>query len=196
MLVLGRANSRVEPALRRSARDPSAFAEFYSDESERLLVFFARRTFDGHAAMDLCAETFAQAFASRRRFRGRTEPEARGWLYAIAHRQLARYLEAGFVERRTVERLGIATPVVGEDDLEAIERRAGISALRPALAAELDRLSGEQRQALQLRVVEQLPYEEVARRLQIAEPAARARVSRALRLLGPRLDMALGGRDE
>ncbi len=176
-----------EPALRR------AFGEFYAAESEPLLVFFARRTLDAHAAVDLCAETFAQAFAGRGRFRGRTDEEARGWLYAIASRQLARYLRAGAVERRGVERLGIATPVVTEDDVAAIEERAGVHALRSTLQAELARLSAEQRAALQLRVVEQLPYDEVARRLELSEPAARARVSRALRTLLPRMQAATEG---
>ena len=170
-----------------------AFGEFYAAEAEALLVFFTRRTLDAHAAVDLCAETFAQAFAGRRRFRGTTEAEARGWLYAIASRQLARYLRAGAVERRGVQRLGIVTPVVSEDDVAAIEERAGVEALRSTLAAELARLSAEQRAALQLRVVEQLPYDEVARRLSLSEPAARARVSRALRTLLPRMQAATEG---
>jgi RNA polymerase sigma-70 factor (ECF subfamily) len=51
------------------------------------------------------------------------------------------------------------------------------------LKLELGRLSDEQREALQLRVVEETPYEEVARRLGVSEQAARARVSRGLRTL-------------
>ena len=176
-----------EPALRR------AFGEFYAAEAEPLLLFFTRRTLDAHAAVDLCAETFAQAFAGRRGFRGSTEEEARGWLYAIASRQLVRYLRAGAVERRNVERLGIVTPLVTEDDVAAIEERAGVEALRTTLQGELARLSDDQRAALQLRVVEQLPYEEVARRLDLSEPAARARVSRALRVLLPRMQAATEG---
>lgn len=34
-------------------------------------------------ARDLTAETFAQAFRGRRRFRGTTEAEAPAWLYTI-----------------------------------------------------------------------------------------------------------------
>ena len=82
MLVIARPSEQREPALRRAREDPRAFAEFYARESEPLLVYFARRTLDAQAAVDLCAETFAQAFAGRDRFRGRTEQEARGWLYA------------------------------------------------------------------------------------------------------------------
>jgi RNA polymerase sigma-70 factor (ECF subfamily) len=51
------------------------------------------------------------------------------------------------------------------------------------LRAEVSELSPAHRDALRLRIVEELPYPEVARRLEISEPAARARVSRALRAL-------------
>ena len=174
-------------ALRRSARDPRAFAEFYRAESEALLVFFARRTLDAQVGLDLSAEAFAQAFAGRARFRGRTDEEARGYLYAIAHRLLARYWERGRVERRAVERLGVRVPHVSEDDHAAIDARAGLDRLRPAIREQLRRLSREQQEAVVLRVVEELPYEEIAVRLRIPEDAVRARVSRGLRALGPRL---------
>lgn len=177
----------ADTALRRSARDPKAFAELYDAESEALLVFLARRTLDGHAALDLCAETFAQAFAGRRRFRGRSDEEARAFLYAIAHRQLSRFWRRGAVERRALQRLGMRVPDVYEDDHAAIEERAGLEELRPAISAQLDALSAEQREALRLRVIEELPYDEIAARLEVSEQTVRARVSRGLRTLGPRL---------
>jgi RNA polymerase sigma factor (sigma-70 family) len=74
------------------------------------------------------------------------------------------------------------------DDIGEIERAAGLAAMRSALGAELEKLSGEQRDALQLRVVDELPYGEVARRLGITEPTARARVSRGLRALAVALE--------
>lgn len=174
-------------ALRRSARDPRSFSDFYRAESEGLLVFFARRTLDPQLALDLTAETFAQTFAGRHRFRGSSDEEARGYLYAIAHRLLARYWKRGQVERRALGRLGMQVPLVSEDDHEAVDARAGLDELRPAIREQLRRLSPEQQEALVLRVVEELPYEEIALRLSIPEDAVRARVSRGLRTLGPRL---------
>jgi RNA polymerase sigma-70 factor (ECF subfamily) len=166
-----------------SRRRPSAFADFYAQHAERLLVFFARRTFDVHAAADLTAETFAQAYGSRGRFRGTTDDEAAGWLYAIAHRQLARYRRRGLVERQAVERLGLQLPALGDDEYARIEAKAGLAVLRPRLADAAGELAPTLRVALWLRVVDELPYSEVARRLAISEEAARARVSRALRSL-------------
>jgi DNA-directed RNA polymerase specialized sigma24 family protein len=58
----------------------AAFAAFYRDHSRAVLVFFTRRTYDVEAALDLTAETFAQAFASRRRLRVDTDAQAGAWL--------------------------------------------------------------------------------------------------------------------
>src|ERR1019366_7879027 len=107
----------------------------------------------------------------------------RAWLFTIARRQLSHYLRRGHTRRAAIQRLGISTPRVHEDDLAPIEEAAGLGEVRLGLNVELDRLSGEQREALQLRVVEEMPYEEVARRLGVSEDAARARVSRGLRAL-------------
>lgn len=180
--------------LRRSASDPTAFASFYRRESHGLLMFFTRRTFDAQSALDLTAETFAQTFAGRARFRGSSDAEARGYLYAIAHRQMARYLHSGSVERLCVERLGMSVPTASEDDHAEIEERAGLADLRAAVSGELERLRPEHRLAVQLRIVDELGYDEIAQALDISEPNARARVSRGLRALAPRLrEFALEG---
>jgi RNA polymerase sigma-70 factor (ECF subfamily) len=170
--------------------DPEGFVPFYRQEAEAVLVFLTRRTLDGEVALDLTAETFAQAWRGWGRVREDSPEEMRAWLFTIARRQLGHYLRRGHAQQAAVTRLGIRTPAVHEDDLAAIEEAAGVLQARRGLAAELGRLSGEQRQALQLRVVEEMPYEEVARRLGVSEPAARARVSRGLQALQRALSTA------
>jgi RNA polymerase sigma-70 factor (ECF subfamily) len=165
------------------------FVELYRREAEMVLLFCARRVLDAEAALDLTAETFAQAFRGRRSFRGTTEPEARAWLLTIARRQIARYLRRGALDRRALQRLGVQVPQLDDGQVEEIERRAGLAELRAALAAELERLSADQREALRLRVVEERPYDEVARSLGITEATARARVSRGLRALAASLEI-------
>src|SRR5439155_3539749 len=83
------------------------FVELYRREAEMVLMFCARRVLDAEAALDLTAETFAQAFRGRRSFRGSTEPEARAWLLTIARRQIARYFRRGELDRRAVDRFGV-----------------------------------------------------------------------------------------
>jgi RNA polymerase sigma factor (sigma-70 family) len=166
----------------------SEFSTVYAREGERVLLFLARRTLDVAVAGDLTAETFAIAFCSWPRLQERSEAEVRAWLFTVARRQLSRYFRRARVERRAVERLGIRVPQLHEDDVALIEERAGLAELRVALEVELARLSGEQREALRLRVVEDRPYGEVARLLGVSEQAARARVSRGLRSLAGALE--------
>jgi RNA polymerase sigma factor (sigma-70 family) len=176
-------------SLRRARREPSAFGGFYAAQSRPLLAFFARRTFDIEAARDLTAETFAQAFEHRRRFRGSTDAEAAAWLYGIARHQLSRYARKGVVERKAVRRLSIQLPAVAEEDYDRIVELAGFAELRDRVTAVFGELSGAQRDALCLRVIDERPYAEVAKRLGISEQTARARVSRALRSLADATEM-------
>ncbi len=168
--------------------EPEGFVALYRREAEFVLTFCARRVMDAETALDLTAETFAQAFRGRASFRGTTRAEARAWLLTIARRQIARYMRRGSLDARALRRLAIQTPELEPDQIEEIERRAGLPALRAELAAQLARLNEDQREALRLRVVEQHSYEHVAQELGITEATARARVSRALRALSAALE--------
>jgi RNA polymerase sigma factor (sigma-70 family) len=177
-------------------KDADAFAALYDREAQTVLVFIARRTLDPELALDLTAETFAQAFRGRRSFRGSTQMEERAWLFTIARRQISRYHRRGTVERRALQALGAQVPEAHEDDLRAIEDAAGLDVLRAALGDELARLNGDQRAALQLRVVEERSYPEVADALGVSEQTARARVSRGLRALARALEPRLAAGDD
>jgi len=141
-----------------------------------ILLFLTRRTYDAEVALDLTAETFARAYASRRRFRGRTDDDLAAWLFGIARNVLARYIRRGVVERRCLERLGIDVPTMTPDEITRVNELAGLSHLRRAVAEEFAALANDQRTALQLRVINELDYPEVARRLNVPEATARARV--------------------
>ncbi len=169
----------------------AAFGEVYRRHSKAILVFLTRRTFDPETALDLTAETFAQAFASRRRYRGDSEAELGAWLFAIARGVLGHYIRRGVAERRALTRLGVEVPAMEPEDLLRVVELAGLDQVRATVARRLDALPRQQREALQLRVIEHLPYPDVAARLAVSEPTARARVSRALRALAPIVQEAL-----
>lgn len=175
-------------ALRQSVDEPESFVRFYDFHAEALLTYFVRRTYDAEAALDLTAETFAQAYVSRHRFRGTTHAQASAWLYGIAKRQLARSFRKRAVEQRALRRLGIERPNIERDEQHRIEELAGLAGLRLAVRNGVTQLPAAQQEALQLRVVQELPYSQVAQRLEITEQAARARVSRGLRTLASVLD--------
>jgi RNA polymerase sigma factor (sigma-70 family) len=163
--------------------EADAFARFYEKEGEAVLIFLVRRTMQVETAVDLTAETFAVLLRSWGKVSRLAPEQARAWAFTVARRQHSHYLRRARVERRAVERLGIQVPTVTVDDLELIEERAGLKELRRALGLELGRLGVDQREAVLLRVVEERPYDEVARRLGVSEQTARARVSRGLRAL-------------
>jgi RNA polymerase sigma factor (sigma-70 family) len=163
-------------------------AALHARHGDELLRFLVRRTGDIETAADLWGETFAQALASRKRFRGTDDEQARAWLYTIACRQLSRYYRRGKAERRAMQRLEIERPAISPGAEAEIVRRAGLDEIRDAIAAGVAMLSDDAREAIQLRVVDELSYSDLASRLAISEQAARLRVSRGMRVLARVLD--------
>src|ERR687887_168745 len=68
--------------------DPHAFRELYERYAMRIHAFHLRRSRDEDSAHDLTAETFAQAWLSRKRFRDEAGGSAAPWLFAIARHVL------------------------------------------------------------------------------------------------------------
>jgi RNA polymerase sigma factor (sigma-70 family) len=163
-----------------SRAEPVAFVELYRRHAEELLRYFARRTLDPEAAAELTAETFAEAFASRRNYRD-TGVNGVAWLYGIARHQLGRFFRTGTIDAVARRRIGLPREELPADDYERIEELVDLQPIREALVDALGTLAEEQREALRLRVIDGLSYADVARRLGVAEAAARQRVSRGLR---------------
>jgi RNA polymerase sigma factor (sigma-70 family) len=167
--------------------EPEAFGMLFERHAEDLLGYFARRTFDPEAAAELTAETFAQAFASRKRFRDKGLGVA-GWLYGIGRHQLGRYFRTGAVDARARTRLGMPERAVSTEDYERIEELIDFEKVGRAIGQAFSLLSEEQREALTLRVIDGRSYREVAEKLRCTEETARARVSRGLKRLARSLD--------
>ena len=188
MFLMWRQTRAPLPPLRRAVDDAAAFDELYDELAERVLVFFTRRVFDGQVALDLTGETFATAFQRRRSFRGTTQEEQDGWVFAIARSQLSHYWRRGRVEREALGKLGVEVPLVGDEELERIDELAATADVRARVAAELERLPSDQRDAVRAHVVDERPYAELSHEWGISEQTIRARVSRGLRSLGATLD--------
>jgi RNA polymerase sigma-70 factor, ECF subfamily len=172
--------------------DAAALTRLYHSHAHELHRYIARRTYDAEVAFDLVAETFAAAFHDRGQYRGTTDREALAWLYGIARHQLSHYFRRGEAESRALERYGIERPGLDDEDLRRAEELAGIAFLRRRVSRELARLSGGQRDAVVMRIVDELPYDEIAEELGISEQTVRARVSRGLRTLADALERDRG----
>jgi RNA polymerase sigma factor (sigma-70 family) len=170
-----------------SRHDPDAFAGFYDAYAERVLLFLVRRVLDVDTAFDLLSETFATALERRHQFRGDSPEQEQGWLFSIARSELSHYWRDGRVERVALARVGVPVPGLTDPEIERIEQLAGINDLVPALHDAMASLPEDQRRAVELRVVEEHGYAEVALILGVSEQTARARVSRGLRALARRL---------
>lgn len=163
-----------------SRREPDAFTELYRRHAEDLLRYFARRTLDPETAAELTAETFAEAFASRATYRDQGVNGV-AWLYGIARHRLGRYFRSGRVDAAARRELGMPERELPPEDYERIEDLVDFAPIREALVEALDTLSDDQREAMRLRVIDELSYAEVAQRLRCTEQSARQRVSRGLR---------------
>jgi RNA polymerase sigma factor (sigma-70 family) len=164
--------------IRAAESDAAAFGALYERHALRVYLWSRQRL--EWAASDLTAETFAQAWLSRDRFRDQRGGSALPWLLGIARNVLRETIRHDRVETRARERLGLPLDLATEDGYAAVEDRLSP---RTALVAALEQLPEHEREALELRVLDELPYDQVAERLAIRPTAARLRVSRALRRL-------------
>jgi RNA polymerase sigma factor (sigma-70 family) len=172
--------------------DVEAFVALYREHAEALLVFFARRTLDAEAAADLTAETFAQALASRARFRDLGDGPA-PWLYGIAQHQLSHYYRRGRAGATARERLGMPLRAeLSNDDLQRIDELIDLDATAHEVRRAMADLPPGLRDAVALRVVDSQPYAAIAAELGCTEQAARLRVSRGLRRLATTIRFAEG----
>jgi RNA polymerase sigma factor (sigma-70 family) len=170
--------------LRRARRDPALFATVYDRHHRSVYRWLRSRVDDDATALDLTAETFAQALTNLSRFRNEAEGSAAPWLFGIANNLLAKYHRRRVVERNARRRLGMPVRTYPDPGIERVESELSSRPLHAALLA----LSEGERTALELRIIDDMSYEEVGDHLSISAPAARKRVMRALRSLRGRLE--------
>ena len=169
--------------LARAARDDAtAFTEIFERHAPPLRRWFRQRTGNQEVAADLTAETFAQAWKSLGRFNPRRRNASLGaWLQGIANNQLRHWQRHERVRTRARARLRLElVDSSGADALADVDARVSAELAAPELSAAMSSLSRATREAVEMRVVLGLSYEECAERLRCTEQAVRQRVSRGL----------------
>ena len=170
---------RSDAALISASRtDAGAFRELYDRYAERVLGYHRRRSGDEDAAHELTAETFAQAWLVRARFRDECDGTAGPWLFGIARNVLLHSVRRHALEQSARERLGMQI-----EPPPAVPEETWLDGLDEAL----DALPDTQREAIRLRIEDDLEYDEVAATLGTTPAAARVRVHRGLTALRTRL---------
>lgn len=170
-----------------AASKPEAFGVFYKRHIDAILAYHYRRSGCPQTAADLAAETFAQAFLSRRKFSPGSKP-ARAWLFGIARNHLGKFVRRQQVEERARRKLGVERIEVDESDIAHIEALVDMAPLRRELQEALTSLPAGEAKAVRMRIGQELTYTQVANILGCSEGAARVRVSRGLTKLADILE--------
>jgi RNA polymerase sigma factor (sigma-70 family) len=138
--------------------------ELYEKHAVEVLHYLARRCPDG-AAPDLLQETFLQVIRQKAGLAGIATPRA--WLFGIARHILARHYRQNLV------------PVPDErwseyDASEPVDPRLSL------MRESIQQLPPELRETLELRLEQELSYEDIARVLEIPVGTVRSRLHTAL----------------
>ena len=180
------------------AGEAAAFDRLVRERSGEVFALLYRLTDDAEEARDLTQETFLRAFQHIDRFRG--EADLKTWLYRIAINQ-ARNRWRWWRRRRQERHVSLdSTDGQHEQPLSARLRskesadpeqltlaREREAALRTALGT----LGRPYREAVILRDVEGLSYEEIAAALEISVGTVKSRLSRGRMELRRKLESSL-----
>lgn len=170
--------------------DEGAFRALYDRHGSRLYGYLRLKL---RVPQEL-DEVYQAVWAKLHRTRGEYDPRYKfeQWLYVIARTAVLDRLRAGARSRKLEEAMAEETRF---DEL--VRRRLDTSEAHASLESEevaltvLEDLAPEQRRAVEMRVLEEMEYDEIAERLGKSEAGVRQIVSRALRRL--RLNFARAG---
>jgi len=161
------------------AGDAERYAELVSRYRDRYARYAARMLGSRDAAEDAVQDAFIRAYDQLAQCR---DPENfAGWFFLILRNRC-------FAERRRSKREAVAD--VAQDDLPGpgrADRDAEQSETQELLARGVSELTVEQREVFVLKHVEDLSYEEIARRLGASIPSLKMRMHRAYDRLRERL---------
>ena len=118
--------------------DPQAFREFYDRYAVWVRSWFQRQTRSETAALDLTAETFAQAWRSVKRFRDEADGSGAPWLFGIARNLLRQYHKHNRIETAARDRLGLPLAFAESEEYERVDDRIAASSMGPALHHAVD----------------------------------------------------------
>jgi RNA polymerase sigma-70 factor (ECF subfamily) len=153
--------------LRQVQSDSDTIGRLYGQHAGELYHYLVRRCPDAATAGDLLQETFLQVVRQSDQLEKVAMPRA--WLFAIARNMLARH----YRRQRDPQPVAWLWYEVDEDKDERL------AVMREAMSS----LSAELRDTLQLRLEQELSYEEIAHVLDVPVGTVRSRLHNAVRQL-------------
>ena len=164
--------------------DREAFAELVTRHQDGLYTMALRLLGRPEDACDVVQETFMRAYINLPKLRGSS---IRGWLYRVALNAGHDVLRRGVrrpedpLERHDGKIIDLPDPALGPDAV--VEGRERARVVREALLA----LPVDFREAVVLRDVNQLSYEEISEALRVPLGTVKSRLSRARAMLAEAL---------
>jgi RNA polymerase sigma-70 factor (ECF subfamily) len=194
--LLERAEDQFLERLKR--HDAAAFEQLVAERTGDIYALLFRLTGDAEEARDLAQETFLRAFQAIQKFRG--DADLKTWLYRIAinqarnrwrwwrrrRRDATVSLDATLGEREQTVAMHLEDPSASDPEEETLARERH-DQLREALQG----LRSAYREAVVLRDIEGLTYEEIAATLQINIGTVKSRLARGRLELRRKLESSL-----
>ena len=172
---------REEELIRRAAQgDDGAFEQLVLAHQRQVYNLCLRICCNEADAMDLSQEAFIRAWRGLEQYQFGAEFST--WLYRLTRNVCIDFLRAQ--KRRQTVPLHLnddegETELPLPDTAEGPEERAVAGERRRALAQAMQALSPEHREILTLRVIEDLPYEQIAQILGVRTGTVKSRLARA-----------------
>ncbi|MEL0321285.1 MAG: sigma-70 family RNA polymerase sigma factor [Gammaproteobacteria bacterium] len=158
--------------------DRHAFDLLVLKYQSRLLSLVSRLVSNQSDALDVLQDTFVKAYRSLNTFRG--ESAFYTWLYRIAVNTAKNHLAACAKESKDIS---VDDEGTGElavlQDLSAPEEEAGAEELQRAILHSIEQLPNDLKQALTLRELEGMSYDEIALAMNCPIGTVRSRIFRA-----------------
>lgn len=150
--------------------DEMAFQALYSRHSGRILAFIRSKTSNGELAGDIFQEVFIKVHKSKKLYN--KSFDVLPWLFTITRNAIIDNLRK---QKNIVVSLGPEVDQLPDDshDEEVI--------ISEDLAPALLRLPANQRQAIQMRYVDESTFEEIAKQLNTSSENVRQLISRGLK---------------
>jgi RNA polymerase sigma-70 factor (ECF subfamily) len=167
-----------------SRGDNRAFNAIVDQYKDRVFAQVRRRVRDQHQAEDIAQEVFLRLFraAASGNFAGRSRLST--WLYTITSNCIADHFRS----------TGARSDVSFEDTADPRDgptAQASTGEQRQIMAELVRQLPDEQRQVVEMRILDNLSFAEIAELIGIPIPTAKSRMAYALR----KIETALRGRD-
>jgi RNA polymerase sigma-70 factor (ECF subfamily) len=193
-----RTNTETQFIEKLKSGDATAFADLVAERSGEIYGLLHRLTENSEEARDLTQETFLRAFQNIEHFRG--DSDLRTWIYRIAINQ-ARNRWRWWRRRRGDATVSLdsangygnqpLTATLLADRGETPEQETLARERERALRNALVTLRRPYREAVVLRDIEGLTYEEVATTLRISVGTVKSRLARGRRELRKKLEGSL-----